>query len=452
MSEPNLETWVWVWIIVATYVVARQWRSGSVGLLFTYVLSFGALHWLTALLSLLPWYESRFPDLTADGLIQSTFAMMAFAVGAECMAFCLRFSTIAHATGERSPHKMVPDVFLNGYVISGMVMYAVLTRFGSTLPTVNALVNTGSLLTVVGVGLKCWNAWHQGKSLRMWRWFASTSVFPLVTVIAQGFLGYGFAAALTVFAFFASFYRPRWRVMAIAVLLSYFGLSGYVTYMRDRRDIRAVVWSGGDISERLARLTDTLAATEWFDVYNVEHLSRIESRLNQDYLTGAAVSQVRSGVATLANGETLKDAMLGFVPRALWPDKPVTAGSGDLVTTYTGFRFDANTAVGIGQVLECYVNFGTTGVVVGFFLIGALIVLVDRSAYARLNDGDFSGFTLWYLPGLALLNVGGSFVEVTSSAGAAFAVAFIAQRLALHMAPALRPTPWTHATAKASEI
>ena len=63
-----------------------------------------------------------------------------------------------------------------------------------------------------------------------------------MTVFGQGFLGYGFAGMLTVFAFVASFYRPRWRILVLGVLLGYLGLSVYVTYMRDRR--RFVRWSG----------------------------------------------------------------------------------------------------------------------------------------------------------------------------------------------------------------
>ncbi len=47
------------------------------------------------------------------------------------------------------------------------------------------------------------------------------------------------------------------------------------------------------------------------------------------------------------------------IPRALWPNKPVVGGSGDLVSTYTGIRFADGTSVGIGQVLESFVNFGT---------------------------------------------------------------------------------------------
>ncbi len=67
-------------------------------------------------------------------------------------------------------------------------------------------------------------------------------------------------------------------------------------------------------------------------------------------------------------------------------------------------------------------NFGYPGVVIGFFLIGALMVVIDGSAILALRAGDIRRFLRWYLPGLSLLMIGGSFVEATSSAAAALIV------------------------------
>jgi hypothetical protein len=417
------------WAVLAAVIVIRHWHSGGVGVLFAYLLSFSTLHWLAPAFALLPWHEGEHPQLTAEGLKRSTYALCAFGIGAELVSSWFKRRHPVPVDETPALAKVVPASLTNVYLAAGIVMYGILTRFGSDLPTINALVNTGSLLMVVAVSLKCWNGWQHGDGWRMWRWFFACAAFPIVTVIAQGYLGYGFAAAVTVFAFFACFYRPRWRVVVIALTISYIGFSGYVTYMRDRRDIRAVVWARGDLSERVDQLSATLSTPEPFSLYETTHLDRIESRLNQNYLIGAAVDQLNSGLVPYAAGETLIEAVAAFIPRAIWRDKPAVAGSGDLVATYTGFRFGIGTAVGIGQVLECYVNFGTPGVVVGFLIIGGLVILVDRSAHRRLNAGDVSHFTIWYLPGLSLLNVGGSFTELTSSAGAALVVALIAKRL-----------------------
>jgi hypothetical protein len=244
-------------------------------------------------------------------------------------------------------------------LITGVVLYAIVTPIASRIPTISALVASGSALSIVALVLKCWNASWQNHRRVLALWLAIASLLPLVTVVTQGFLGFGFVAMLTIFAFVASLNRPRTRHVAAAALLAYFGLSIYITYMRDRRDIRDVVWTGAALANRVDQIQRTLAGAEWFDPRVDAHLERIERRLNQNFLIGASVVYLESGAVPYARGETIIDAVLSLVPRAFWPDKPIQAGSGQLVTTYTGIHFVEGTSVGIGQVMEFYVNFGT---------------------------------------------------------------------------------------------
>ena len=253
--------------------------------------------------------------------------------------------------------------------------------------------------------------------------------------MGQGFLGFGFAAMVVVAAFVATFYRPRWQVVAIGLLVAYGGMSVYVTYMRDRRDIREVVWGGEDLGTRVDRLVETFTQMEWFDLRNIDHLHRVDERLNQDALVGMAVDNIQTETVPLARGGTIWDATLALVPRALWPGKPVMAGSGDLVSTYTGLLVPEGTSVGIGHVMEWYVNFALPGVVIGFLIIGAVTVFVDASASVWLHRGEAGRFALWFLPGLSLLQVGGSFVEMTSSAGAALVIGLLLIRMTIRLIP-----------------
>jgi hypothetical protein len=193
--------------------------------------------------------------------------------------------------------------------------------------------------------------------------------------------------------------------------------------MRDRDDLRSIVWSGSSLGERVASIRESAAQFEWFSLQDPEHLLRIDRRLNQNYLVGAAVVRVEADQVELAHGATFVDAIYALLPRALWPEKQIAAGSGDLVSTYTGFRFARHTSVGIGQVLECYVNFGTLGVLICFLLLGAATTFVDGIALRALWAGNIRQFTMWYVPGIALLNLGGSFVEATSTAAAGLIMA-----------------------------
>jgi hypothetical protein len=74
-------------------------------------------------------------------------------------------------------------------------------------------------------------------------------------------------------------------------------------------------------------------------------------------------------------------------------------------------------------------NFGTPGVVIGFMIMGVLVTSFDWQAAERLARNDLHGFVLWFLPGIALLQVGGQLVEITASAAASLVVALLVNRL-----------------------
>jgi hypothetical protein len=421
------------WLVVcggaAAWTFIRAWTSGaSVGLIFTYVFSFTTLYWMSPLMYLLPWYDTPGHELTALGLREATFAIVAFAVGTEIARPVIRRWSAALPTAERPGP--IDKRLTNLLLVTGGVLYLVVFPLAGYLPSMTAFVSTGSMVAVVAMSLKCWSAWYGGREPSMWAWVAATAVLPLITVLGQGFLGYGFAAMLTIFAFVASFYRPRTVVVIAGVLLLYLGLSVYVTYMRDRRDIRAVVWTGGGMSERIGQIAGTVGTIEWFDPRELRHLDRIDLRLNQDYLMGAAVAYLAGGSTQLAYGRTVWDAMVALVPRALWPNKPAIAGSGNLVSDFTGMRFADDTSVGIGHVMEAYVNFGRTGVIVVFLILGVVVAIADGMSYAALSRGHGTDFLVRYLPALSLLSVGGSFAELTSSGAAAFVVALTIRRVA----------------------
>src|SRR5207245_8357339 len=71
---------------------------------------------------------------------------------------------------------------------------------------------------------------------------------------------------------------------------------------------------------------------------DLDHVDRIDSRLNQNLLVGQAVTYLDQGLAEYAQGESVWNGVLALVPRAIWPGKPVAAGSAGLVSRFTGVR------------------------------------------------------------------------------------------------------------------
>jgi len=454
-----------VWMIAASVVFLRQLGRNSVGagLSLAYLLNLWLLHWVASTLYALPGYSFYYHEDVLAGLEQSTYAVVAFSAsylifsralarapksrgslavknfttatkspGASAQSGALQVIPIWQPTRNQSHVAHISDTKLtNIYIGIGLTCYLLSVSGLSALPTVTALVTGATNLAVVGLMLKSWRAWQRRdkKSFRLW--VALASAYPLLTIITQGFIGFGIFSTILVFTFVAGFYRPRWKLVVMGLAAGYLGLSMYVTYMRDRGDIRNSVWGGESYGSRMDQLKATFSQAEFFNINEDEHLERIDLRLNQNSLVGASVHYLDSGRVAFARGETLWQALIAFVPRVIWPSKPVTAGSGDLVSKYTGYYFAEGTSVGIGQVMEFYINFGQAGVIIGFLAIGFTLALIDKRAEECLAKHDWINFACWYLPGAAIMQVGGSLVEVTASAGASLAVSVMVKYFVL---------------------
>ena len=406
-----------VWVILLAIMVARSWRTGAsnVGLVLGYGFQMWLLHWLGALAHYFPWSGLPQSDLTYLGFQQSTYGVMAFAIGALVLAPSLS-----------TTHSVKSVVFSDSklpltYIIAGIIFYTTLAPALAHVPSLNAITAVGQQLVVTGCCLACWHAWKSGGKKKLVKWLAISFLLPAVTILTRGFAGYGVASLSVILIFVAGFYRPRWVLVLGFAILAYLGLSFFTAYMRDREQIRMAVWGGEAYTGRLKQLHESVRTLEWIDPYNPVHLELIDSRLNQSMLVGAAVIHLSSGDA-YAHGETFWDAIVALIPRAIWPNKPIRAGSGGLVTRFTGLTFSEGTSVGIGQVMEFYANFGTLGVIIGFFLLGAALGVIDQKAHRHLISGREQSFALWFLVGIAFFQVGGSLVEISGTAIASLAL------------------------------
>jgi hypothetical protein len=405
------------------------------GLVVAFVVSLTSLHWLAAVLYVMPWYADGVDrDVVGAGLRMSWLGLIGFGIGVVVASRVLeRFR------GEQDAEPVEAEANTGlWYLVVGVALYALLFLGIRRVASVGGLAAAGANAAIFGL---CVLIWYAPRARRFY-WIALAGLLPLITILTQGYLSYGIAALVMVVAFVAEWHRPRWTLVALGLVLGYVAMSFYVTYMRDRRDIREAVWNGATASERLSLVANTLTSIEPFDPFDGAHLARVDDRLNQNYLVGRAVEWIGAGFVPFGHGETLVDAALAMVPRALWPEKDIAAGSGDLVSHYTGMIFGEDTSVGIGGVMEFYVNFGATGVFAGFAVLGAVVLLFDERAGASLRRGHLSRACVWYLPGIALLQVGGSLVDITATMAASLAGALVANAavgVVVRIAPAPHP-------------
>jgi hypothetical protein len=426
--------WLLVWFMVVALVIRHQWskKIPSVGLPLIYLLSLSMIHWFGALIYTFPWYKPTSAYLVSSGssitnviagFNESVYGVIAFGFGSIILAprvlKQLKPAWLREVT--REPELKLPQT----YITLGLLFLLVIAPILSGIPGFAAMTTSGVSLFIVGLCLICWKSWYMGETRSFVNWLIIACSMPLITILTMGFIGYGAVASLVVLIFVFTFYRPRWKVIVTAILVLVLGLSVFVTYARDRNEIRASVWGGQSAQMRIERLWQTISKFEFIDPFKQQHLELIDIRLNQNVLVGKAVNYISSGYVDYANGETLGQAVLAAVPRILWPDKPVNAGSPELVSRYTGQQFARGTSVGVGQVLEFYINFGEIGVVLGFVVFGTILRIIDISAGQKLIYNNWVGFTSWFLPGLCMIQPGGSLVEIVGSTSASIVLLYI---------------------------
>jgi hypothetical protein len=424
-DKSDLIPYLVVWAAAVILIIRQTWKGAGAGLMLAYCTQMIMLYWVGAAIHALPWSDLPETDLVYLGFQQATYAMLAFALGSVVLG-----PALANGVMKRKLSRVIPDQRLpRAYILYGIASYFVLMPTLGGIKGFSAIVAVGSQLVVVGCCLNCWKAWSNGGRTALFRSLAPTLLIPCVTVVIQGFLGFGVMAISIITVFCAQFFRPRTILVVGFAVSCYLGLTVYVTYMKGREALRTTVWDPeSTISDKVDKFVETAKGFELFDPLDEDQLELIDGRLNQNDLVGASVDYLGSNDA-YAKGETLVDAVIAMVPRVIWPDKPIEAGSGFLVTQFTGRLFASGTSVGVGPVMELYGNFGTPAVVIGFVLLGMVIKVIDVMAGLHLAMGNWYGFATWCLVGISFLNVGGSFVEVSMGAVASLLLAKLVNHL-----------------------
>jgi len=220
----------------------------------------------------------------------------------------------------------------------------------------------------------------------------------LVTEASLGFLIGSkqaiFQTLLAVVLVYHYVLQRDWRrivlVMGVVFLFGFFPLvqnyrAVYKTVLGFRPDPTL-----GDITGVASELPDELGdpSSNW--VYNtVEAIGKRANNL--DSLT--MVIRYVPEVVEFQRGTTLSLIFVGFIPRPLWPDKPILK-LGRFMTTDI-VRSDSPTSKPVTDVGEFYLNYGTFGVPIGMFLLG----MTFRAVYAYVWRSNKSRIfqTMYYL-------------------------------------------------------
>jgi len=283
------------------------------------------------------------------------------------------------------------------------------------IPSLTAVTSSAAAVVIGGLCLKFWALRRLGRTKSSWRWAAVILMYPLITVLGSGFLGFGVSGVIVVACFVLPYLRFRWIGVILTPFVCYVGLSLWVTYAAAREEIRNQVWGNKAYADRIdAAYTGMIVEWSWFDITDQSQISRLE-RLNQNILVGQMVQYREQTSTKLEYGDMFTNAASALVPRILWPNKPFYAGSGKLASQYTGREFAEGTSVGIGYIMEFYVNFGAWVVTVGFILLGFTIALLDRWAAMALSSGQSNKYLYSFAICLPMMNTLGYLAELAPS-------------------------------------
>lgn len=406
-------------ILIAGGFLLIKWRAGdyNVGIGILFVVDLYLIHFPGAVINAMPWYGYADVYTTLKGFRLTILAVVAFVIANLVTSHFFRKTSYftRHIYKELPPPNM-PDLKKNGYIyiILGSFCFIGFYMGLGFIPTLAAFVSSGMSLTVVGLCLLAWYALiRQDKKMLIYV-FLMAMFLPVVTIIKLGHIFYGLHWAVPVLVFISRFVRPKRKLILPALIFFYVGLCFYQTYMRDRDEIRSMgVFA--EITEKAETAVDMISKPIFFNPFDTLHLDKIESRLNQNLLVGSAINNLESG-GMYAHGETFKKTFTIFIPRAIWPDKPIILGGNELASFYTGMLFVDWVTVGIGLVMETYINFGVPGTVIGFLIFGLIIGIADTMAAVKLREASWSGFAIWFLPAYALIDAHMSLAELMSGA------------------------------------
>jgi hypothetical protein len=392
-------------------------RQKTVGAVVTYLIFFTAIYLFQPIMNVLPWYQPLYDTrIIYAGLVQVTVALVSLTFGIHIVAPILRTfhrggrkTVVTTQDASRHPAQNQNLMFL--YIGISLISYFVLTPILGNISTVQTLLTGTSKLLHIGLILGFWFYIQHIRSRATFLLCTFlTLIWPLITVTTTGFLGTGIAPTIFVLIFVLMRHKAGKRLLLLSPLIGFILLSFISTYFNNRTNLRNLVWGGAATGEVLDYTFRTYSENfTWINLYEPKNLIWIDYRLNLPYFTGLAVSNLENGTTTYAGGETINNALLILVPRILWPDKPIQVGGSDLIARYTNLYFSLGSTFSMGQVMELYVNYGSIGVIVGFILLGIVIVTIDRRAAAALAHDDSYRFALWVMPFFGFLLIEDNF-------------------------------------------
>lgn len=379
----------------------------SLGLPIAYLFNLLFNHVPGALAHMMSSSELTPTDYTETGIRYTAIGSVAFLVG----VWVVHLSRGRQFFGWEVARRQEVATFC---LFGGLVATYALGVFRS-VSSIGAVVEQSGFIWVFGVLLGLREALQRGVSIKILLWLAAMFVYPTITLMAGGFLSFGSTPVFIILGGLIISTRKTLRVVVGISVISILFLHLFLSYFANRADIREAVWGGARIETRLESVARIFADLKFIDFDDHAQMQALDSRLNQNYFVGLAAERINQGIVAYTKGRSFSDGLIALVPRLIWPDKPVYAGSPGIIMEMTGFHVNDSTSYGVGNVMEFYINFGIPSLIGGFLFLGLLFGWLDRQAAVAEQTGNLGLAMACFLPVVAMNNPIGSIVELTAA-------------------------------------
>jgi hypothetical protein len=395
--------YIWILLLLLLLLIIGRGKKGGV-LCLSYFLGLSLIHvpglYVNSSIS-----NSLINNIeTEKGFIVTLYGMISFIVGSLLVKIIYQKNAVS-IVKKYDYQKQSRYLF-----ILGSMVYFFLMPVIYFIPSLTSLISPLTGLLTVAFFMHFYHSKIYNSKLHLLLGLVFLPILPLLTMFTSGFAGFGSYWVITIISFLYIIFKKRYFII-FGPIVGAFAISFSVSYFKERDALREKVWyQNSSFSDRLEVFEDMITNFELIDKDNSDHAKLIDERLNQNILIGQAIDLREKGITEQAMGSTIP--LWVFIPRIVWPDKPNVGGSNTLVADYTGRTFVSGTSVGVGQSLEFYINFNTLGVIIGFFLYGIILMILDINIIHFLNEGNFIGIIKSSLVGIAMLQPGGSLMEV----------------------------------------
>lgn len=183
-----------------------------------------------------------------------------------------------------------------------------------------------------------------------------------------------------------------------------------------KREFRQIAWYTDETAS--ASMVDNVGT--WKDLISSSLAEDRDKSLSEKYSdrfrktlarvdlvhTLAWVQSLTPQTVPYKGGETYKYILYGWIPRVLWPDKPVAQQANITFAVDYNLLHDwqtSTTMIGIGHIAEAFANFGQAGVFGAMFLEGAFLALLHSLLNGKRSQGGravFAGVMVYFFNGI----------------------------------------------------